>query len=110
MAGLQGNQMSDFEDLARRHWSFVASMLAGILISVVTADQQTPAMAFVRLVTGLFCALLFTDPILDWLGREPDIYRNATAALLAVSGYAVARLINNLRWSILVDLLKAWRR
>lgn len=102
--------MSDLEDLARRHWAYVASILAGIIVSVVTADQQTPAMALVRMVAGLFCALIFTYPIVDWLGREPDIYRNATAALLAVSGYAVARLINNFRWSNLVDLLKAWRR
>ena len=102
--------MSDWEDFARRHWSFVASIVAGVFVSIITADQQTPAMAVTRVAVGLLCALIFTDPIVDWLDREPDVYRNATAALLAVSGYAIARVVSNFRLAVLVDLMKAWRR
>ena len=101
--------MTDPEDLLRRNWSFLGSILAGLVLSILTADQQTPGMFAARAIAGLACALIFTDPIVDWLDREPDIYRDATAALLAVSGYAVARVVSNFRLAMLVDLIKAWR-
>jgi hypothetical protein len=97
-------------DWIDRHLWFALSVIGGIIVSVLTADNQSLPVAAARVFCGLFCAVFFTDPLLDALGRDPAVYRNAMAGLLAVSGYAAVRMLNQMKWERLVDIVKAWRK
>lgn len=92
-----------------RHLWFGVSIIGGIIVSILTAENHSVWIATARVACGLFCAVVFTDPLLDILMRDPEIYRNAMAGLLAVSGYAGVRMINSANWSKLSDLIKAVR-
>lgn len=93
----------------RTHGYFLLALGGGILLSVLTAERHSLQMAAVRVSAGLICGWFFTDPTLDWLALDPDIYRNAVAALWGMSGYAVTRMVNTIRWERLFDIIKAWR-
>ncbi|MEM1149741.1 MAG: hypothetical protein AAGI03_04180 [Pseudomonadota bacterium] len=98
-----------WHDLARQNWSYVLAIAAGLLVSFLTADQQSVAVAIIRVVVGFVCALLFTPVALDLLEQDSDAWRHAVAALIAMSAYVVARMVNRLKWSLVIDLLRAWR-
>jgi len=75
-------------------WLLLA-ILGGILVSVLASEHHSPKEAFRRVAAGLFCGWFFPDPFLDWLDRDPSIYGNAVAALFAMTGYALARVVVN---------------
>ncbi|APX25298.1 MULTISPECIES: hypothetical protein [Salipiger] len=74
----------------------LAAVIGGILVSILTSEEQTFRMAVVRVCSGLFFATLFPGPVLDVLGRDPAIYGNAVAGLLAMTGYAIAKSLAGL--------------
>ncbi len=69
----------------------VAAVLGGIVVSILTSEEHTIRMAAARVASGLFCATMFPGPLLDLLGRDPEVYGNAVAGLLAMTGYAIAK-------------------
>ena len=42
---------------------------------------------------AVFSAYVFTDPVIAWLHMDPDTYKSAVAALVALSGEGIARLV-----------------
>ena len=40
---------------------------------------------------ALFCAIVFTEPVLDYLNMDPETYKAALAALIALTGEGVVR-------------------
>ena len=94
------------QDWLREHGWFALSVVGGIIVSVLTADNQSWPVAAARVFCGLFCAVFFTDPLLDALGRDPAVYRNA----MAVSGYAAVRMLNQMKWERVLDIVRAWRK
>lgn len=96
-------------DWLRDHGWFLVAVGGGVIVSMLTAERHSLPMAVARVGAGFFCGVFFTDPTLDWLSLEPDVYRNAVAALWGMSGYAVTRMVNTIRWERLSDIIKAWR-
>ena len=42
-------------------------------------------------VAALFCAIVFTEPLLNYLNMDPETYKSALAALIALTGEGVVR-------------------
>lgn len=94
-----------------RFWWVV---LIAATIRVLTAEYSGPALSklFRGFVTGssaIFAAVVFTDPVVDLSGFPPDIYKVPFAALLALTGDGLMRILVSLNWSQLLDALRAWR-
>ena len=93
------------EWLADNVWLLVA-VLGGIIVSIITSEDHDLKSASARIASGLFFAVVFPDPILSFLQRDPDIYGNALAGLLAMTGYAIAKTLVT---TGPIDWIKAWR-
>ena len=81
----------------------IGAVMGGIIVSILTSEDHTLKMALVRDVTGCFCAIFLTHPLLDILGRDPAIYGNAVAGLLAMTGYAIAKNLAHLTGAQLAE-------
>lgn len=42
---------------------------------------------------ALFCAIVFTEPLLNYLNMDPETYKAALAALIALTGEGVVRWV-----------------
>lgn len=71
----------------------LAAVIGGIAVSILASEHHSWREASARVAAGLFFATVFPGPTLTWLGRDPEIYGNATAGLFAMTGYALARMI-----------------
>lgn len=96
-------------DWLRTHGWFIVAMAGGIIVSMLTAERHSVGMAAARVTAGFVCGVFFTDPTLDWMSLDPDVYRNAVAALWGMSGYAMTRMVNTIRWERLSDIIRAWK-
>ncbi|ETX26418.1 hypothetical protein RISW2_04980 [Roseivivax isoporae LMG 25204] len=91
--------------LAENVWMVVA-VVGGIVVSMVTSEEHDLKSSAGRICSGLFFAIVFPDPILNFLERDPETYGNALAGLLAMTGYAIAKAIVT---SGPADWIAAWR-
>lgn len=67
---------------------------------------------FLGAFTAVFCAVVFTDPALEYLSLPAETWKTAMAAVLALTGEAIVRLLMNIiprDAAGLIDLFKAWR-
>lgn len=93
--------MHDFWD-----YKFWIAVLGATLVKVLTSQWQSFMRALVMIITAIFCAWAFTDPVVDYLNLNPVTYRTPIAALLAMTGES------GIRWLITVTpdkLFDMWR-
>lgn len=96
-------------DWIREQLWFLLSILGGVVVSIITTETHSVKIGAARLFSGVFCAVIFTDPIMDLWDFNPDIYENAVAGLLAITGYAVAKIIASLKLQDLMNFVKIFR-
>lgn len=96
------------EWLGRHAW-LIFWIAAGLAVSMLASGKHSLRLAIARIACGSFCAVLFPGPILDFLGRDPAVYGNFLAGLLAMTGYALVRLIANLDAKQMLELVRAIR-
>ncbi|MCG6115126.1 MAG: hypothetical protein MEQ84_07990 [Mesorhizobium sp.] len=91
--------------------SFWVAVAAAVIFKVVTSQFQSLWRAFATVFAAVFFAYFFTDAAVDWLQLDPETYKAPVAALLALTGEGITRLVfgwlNNP--DILTDVIKAWR-
>lgn len=73
----------------------IGAVVGGIAVSILSSEEHSFRQALARVAAGLFCATVFPEPLLQWIGRDPDLYGNAVAGLFAMTGYAVTRTVVN---------------
>lgn len=83
----------------------VAAILGGIAVSILASENHSPREALARVAAGLFAATVLPTPVLEWLGRDPDVYGNAVAGLFAMTGYALARMLVTTDRQALADFI-----
>ncbi|WP_422383290.1 hypothetical protein [Roseibium album] len=87
--------------------AFWIAVMGATFIKLALSTSLNFIKAAVTVASALIAAIFFTEPLLHYFGWEPDIYREAVAVLLALTGEEIARLLVNpdklLAW------LKAWR-
>lgn len=74
-------------------WPFLLSMLAAVIVKLVTSPFHSIWRAIVTTFVALFVATIFTDPIVTWFSLDPSVYRIPMAALLTLTGEGLARFI-----------------
>jgi hypothetical protein len=85
---------------------FVLASIGGALVSVASIETHSWLEAFARFGIGLFCAIVFTDPVVHWLGYEEEVYKYGIAALLAMTGYSFAKLVTNFSKDDILNLIR----
>lgn len=86
--------------------AYLASILGGVIVSVMTSgDKIVSTLTLYRVCAGVFSALAFTEPVIDWLGRDPDLWRKGVAALLAISGFGLVRMLSDVKLGDLMEII-----
>lgn len=96
--------MQDFPDL--KFWLAVAG---AIFIKLITSRWHSILRAFVVVVTAVFMAWLFTDPLLEFMGW-PKSYREPVAALLALTADGTIKWIIRVTPENILDNWKDFRK
>ena len=71
-------------------WFWIISTGAAI-VKVATSPFYSIWRAIMTVGAALFAAFVFTEPALDLLGLDPEVYRNGVAAILALTGEGLMR-------------------
>lgn len=93
---------------------FWTAVTGAALIRLLTAEYEGPVWArafrgFATAFSAIFAAVVFTEPLLDITGFPSDTYKIPFAALVALTGEGVMRMLMNVTWANVFDALKAWR-
>lgn len=76
----------DWHDLKLVGTIMVASLLAAALSTAKTWTARLIAVG-----VGAFSAVIFTEPVIHWLGLEFTVWQYAVSGLLAMSGDRIVR-------------------
>jgi len=96
-------------DWFRENVWFLVSVFGGALLSVFSIDTHSMKEALIRTVCGVFCALTFANPVIDWMKLDPTIYENGVAGLLAISGYSISKIFANISVEKILKVIKTLR-
>jgi hypothetical protein len=88
---------------------FITAIAGGIFVSIISAKDFSPRMTLLRVSCGAFGAWFFTDPLLDFFKLDPDVYANATAGLLAMTGHNLVKFITDLNVEKIITLYKTFK-
>jgi hypothetical protein len=80
-------------------WSDVkllASIGGALIIAFFLSTAETVWGRIFSVGVGLFFAVFFTEPLIDWAGLQFDVWQYATAGLLAMTGDRIARRVMGL--------------
>lgn len=93
---------------------FWLAVAGATVIRLLTAEYKGPIWARLfrqgaTAFTAVFSAVVFTEPALDILQFPADTYKIPFAALLALAGEGMMRMVMNLSWSQALDVVRAWR-
>lgn len=91
--------------------SFWASVVGAAVLKLLFSPFQSWWKSFSTMVSAVFCAWVFTAPVMDLMGWNPDIYENAVAAVIALMGEGVMRMIIQV-WQdprLAIDFIRAVR-
>ncbi len=74
-------------------WRYWTAIVGAAAMKVLLSQTLTFKQACLTFVMGIGAAWLFTDPLIDWAGLNPDVYKTPTAAILALTGEQIVRRI-----------------
>lgn len=93
---------------------FWGAVGVAVLIRVLTAEHKGSLLVRIfkyatTVVLALASALVFVDPVLDFTGLPPDIYKVPVAVLIGITGESLIRMLINITWANIFEAVKAWR-
>ena len=71
--------------------AFWFAALGSALLKILLSPWMGFWKGVISIVAALFCAIVFTEPVLDYLNMDPETYKAALAALIALTGEGVVR-------------------
>ena len=74
----------------------IAATAGGLLIAFLLSTANTMKARLASVSAGLFFAVFFTEPLIQWAELSLSIWQYAVAGLLAMSGDRLARRIMTL--------------
>lgn len=77
--------------------SFWIAIVGAIAIKMVTSETHSLKRAVTVIVAAVFTAWAFTDAILHWLQLARDTYQIPVAALLALTGESIMRMLMSVK-------------
>lgn len=87
--------------------SFWLAIAGAITVKIITSETHSLKRAITTIIVAVFFAWAFTDAVIAWLEIKPDIYKTPTAALLALTGEGLARMLLSIK--SFDDLVNIWR-
>jgi hypothetical protein len=86
-------------------------IVAGATVKLMTSKRLTKWGAVVSAFTAIFTALVFTDAVASLLGATESALRYAIAAMLALTGEGLVRIVIDTSNDPkkLLEWLRAWR-
>jgi len=72
-------------------WKLFMVIGAASLLAAALSTARTWTARLVAVGSGAFSAVVFTEPLIHWLGLEYSVYQYAVVGLLAMSGDRIAR-------------------
>lgn len=87
------------------------TVICAVLIKLIISETLSIIRAASTIGAAIFSAWVFTDPALHWFALDPERYRLAVAAILALLGENLIRRLLDLTGSdtAIANLIKAWR-
>lgn len=73
--------------------SFWIAIAGATIVKLLTSPYSSFMRAVLTVVAAVFSAWAFTEPALDWLGLNPATYKTPMAALLALTGEGLIRIL-----------------
>lgn len=91
--------------------AFWAAAIGAALVKLFTSQYQSLFRSIVTVAAAVFCAVTFTEAALDWFRLSADTYKVPMAALLALTGESLLRLILSFvdEPKRILDVIRAWR-
>ncbi len=92
-------------------FSFWVAVFGAILVKLVTSESHSIPKVLAAVVTALFAAWAFTNPLLNYLQLPAEDYKVLLAALLALTGEGLVRSLISITSSPdkIIDLWKSLR-
>ncbi len=75
---------------------FAATIAGASLVAMLLSKAPTWKERIAAVATGVFLAVVFTGPVMHWLALDAEVYEQAVAALLAISGDRIVRRLFDL--------------
>ena len=90
---------------------FWFAVMGAAVAKLLMSERLRWVQALSTSLVGVFCAVVFTEPLADFLGWHKPHHFYALAALLTIVGENLLRLILDASASktLFADLVKAWR-
>jgi hypothetical protein len=96
--------------------SFWMATFGAAVVRILTAEYNGPALlkllrAVTIVFTAVFAAMVFTDPVCNYLGLNLEIYKVPMAAVLALTGEGIMRAVIRATgdFKFILEAIKAWR-
>lgn len=90
---------------------FWLAVIGATLVKLLTSPYHSFLRAVVTVFAAVFSAYVFTGPAIQWLGLTPETYTAPVAALLALTGEGLMRLVmaSSNDPGRLFELFRQWR-
>ncbi len=87
------------------------AIVGAAAVKLVTSPYQSVVKSIVTAFIAMFCAIVFTAPLVAYINFDPDTWHIPVAALLALTGEGLVRTViafsNNPKEFL--EMLKIWR-
>lgn len=92
-------------------WQFWFGVLGATAFRILSSPIRPLRIVVVGAFGGIFSAVIFTDPLVNYLNANPETYKVAVAALLTLTGESILRLLMLIARdpSKGIELWKDWR-
>lgn len=86
---------------------FWLALSGGILVKLMFSEKLTSRQVVMTVCSGVFCAVFFSKPILDFLKLDGVHFEHAVVGLLALTGeHLVRRLVQFSKSGTISDIRK----
>ena len=91
--------------------SFWISVAGATIVKLLTTPYKSLIHLGLTIFAAVFSAMVFTDPVLAWLKLDPNAYKAAIAALLALTGEGIMRALITVAAdpTKALEWVRAWR-
>lgn len=91
--------------------AFWFAALGAAVLKIILSPWLGLVKGLLSVAAALLVAIIFTDPLLVYLNMNPAVYKNAVAALVALTGEGIVRWLLQLVSdpAKILAFVKAWR-
>lgn len=91
--------------------SFWFAAVGASFVKIALSPWLGIVKGLISIATALIVAVIFTDPVVTYLNLNPEAYRTAVAALVALTGDGLVRWLLQLvsNPTKIVEIVKVWR-